>query len=195
MDPREEILRHASILLSTKGVGATRLADVARAVEVTPGAIYYHFRGLDEIVDALLDYVVEETRAFAVTGDDGIASCSVRLHRLIHQHLERLTSGPYDLWFITRLSEAEAFRHKPLGRLVVAWNRVLGDLLAEGAAADEFVPVDTTIAVAAISSLVSAALQLRHEHGEVDHSAIATIAVRSVAAHPAPWPTASDTTT
>ena len=59
LEPREEILRQASVLFSTQGVGATTVSDIAGGVGLTPAAIYYHFGGRDDILAALIDYVID----------------------------------------------------------------------------------------------------------------------------------------
>ncbi len=131
LEPREEILRHASVSFSENGIAGTTFSDIARRVGVTPAALYYHFAGRDDIVAALLDYVVEETHAFSAAGDDH-ASASDRLHGLIARHVERLTSSPYDLWFVTSVSDAQARRHGALLEHVAGWRSALRAVLADG---------------------------------------------------------------
>lgn len=108
LQPREEILRHAAALFSTAGVGATRIADIAVAVGMTPPAIYHYVDNLDAIVEALLGYVVDESAAYATAAANGPGPGAERLRSLVRQHVERLTSGPYGLWFVAGLSESRA---------------------------------------------------------------------------------------
>ena len=110
LEPREEILRHAARLFSAKGLGATRLADVAEAVGVKAPAIYYHFANLDAIVAHLLDYVVDESAAFATRSAAAAGSSRDRLWALVEHHVRRLTEGPYDLWFVAGLSDDDRAR-------------------------------------------------------------------------------------
>src|SRR5262245_22018203 len=73
--PREEILREAARLFSARGVGATRITDIAAAVGITPPTIYYHFDNLGAIVGTLLTYVVDESAAFATAAARRAGPC------------------------------------------------------------------------------------------------------------------------
>lgn len=184
LEPREEILRHAAALFCTAGVGATRVADIAASVGMSAPAIYHYFENMDAIVEALLEYVVEESAAFATAAAGRPGSSAERLRSLVTQHVERLTSGPYDLWFVAGLSETEGHRWVSVGRKAVQWRRAVARLIGEGIEAGEFRPIDVDLAVAAVSGLVYGALQLRHQHGAVDAGAVADLAVRSLASPP-----------
>lgn len=181
LEPREQILRAAAELFSRQGIGATRLADVAAAVGLTPPALYYHFANLGEIVGALLEYVVSESAAFATTMARGAGRPSERLRALVAQHVARLAAGPYDLWFVAGMPEADRNRYPTVTRRAVAWRRAVADLIDEGVAAGELRDVDRALAVAAISGLVYGALQHHHHGHVVDPELIAELVVRSLA--------------
>jgi AcrR family transcriptional regulator len=193
LEPREEILRHAAALFSTTGVGATRIADIAASVGMTAPAIYHYFDNLGAIVEALLSFVVEESAAYATAVANRPGPCADRLHSLIRQHVERLTSGPYDLWFVAGLSESEGRRHTAVRRRATQWRRAVSRLVANGIDAGEFCTVDVHLAVAVVSGVVYGALQLRHTRGAVDAGAVATLAVRALMPDPA-RPTSTSTT-
>lgn len=178
--PREEILRHAAALFSTAGVGATRMVDIAASVGMTAPAMYHYFDNRDAIVEALLGYVVDESAAFATAVAGGPGPCADRLGSLVRQHVERLTAGPYDLWFVAGLSARDAERFPSVGRKAGQWRRAVARLVREGADAGELAPIDPDLAVAAVSGLVYGALQLRHSRGTVDAGAVAALAVRSL---------------
>lgn len=50
---RQEILRAAAALFSSKGFAKSSLEEIARAANVTRGAVYWHFKNKAEIFDAL----------------------------------------------------------------------------------------------------------------------------------------------
>jgi AcrR family transcriptional regulator len=52
---RERILLAARALFNAEGYGALSAVDVAHALEMSPGHLYYHFKGKAEIAHALLD--------------------------------------------------------------------------------------------------------------------------------------------
>lgn len=184
LEPREEILQHAAALFSAAGVGATRLADIAASAGMSAPAIYHYFENLDAIVESLLQYVVAESAAFATATARRPGACVERLRSLITQHVERLTSGPYDLWFVAGLSETEARRFPSVGRRATQWRRAVAMLVEEGVETGEFHPIDTDLAVAAVSGLVYGALQLGHERGTVDATAVADLTIRSLTGRP-----------
>jgi AcrR family transcriptional regulator len=180
LTPREEILQHAAALFSTKGIGATRLVDVAASVGVTAPAIYYHFENLDAIVEELLTYVVEESAAFATAAATSPGSCADRLASLLTQHVERLTAAPYDLWFVTGLSEEESRRFPSIRSKARQWRHAVADLVVEGTSTGEFREVDVDLAVAAIAGMVEGALGLRHSRSRVAPAEVAALAVAAI---------------
>jgi TetR/AcrR family transcriptional regulator len=180
LEPREEILRHAAALFSRKGVGATRLADIAASVGVSPPAIYYYFDNHRAIVEALLDYVVNESAAFAVAAASADGPCGDRLASLVGQHIERLTSGPYDVWFVAGLSDEEMTQFPGVARRAHEWRRAVATLVREGVERGEFDAVAPELAVDLLSGHVYGALQHRHREGSVDAQAAAQLAVRSL---------------
>lgn len=180
LEPREEILRHAATLFSTAGLGATRLSDIATAARMSAPAVYHYFENLDDIVETLLQYVVAESAAFATETARRPGPCKERLHALVTQHVERLTSGPYDLWFVAGLSETDARRFPSVGHRATQWRRAVAALVEEGVESREFRAIDADFAVAAISGLVYGALQFRHARGTVDATAVADLAIRSL---------------
>jgi len=188
VEPREEILQHAAALFSSAGVGATRLADIAASAGMSPPAIYHYFENMDAIVEALLQYVVAESAVFATAAARRPGACAERLRSLVTQHVERLLSGPYDLWFVAGLSEAERRRFPSVGRRAAQWRRAVARLVREGVDQGEFRPIDADLAVAAVSGLVYGALQFRHTRGTVDAAAVADLAIRSLAADPSGRP-------
>jgi TetR/AcrR family transcriptional regulator len=185
LEPREEILRHASRLFSAKGLGATRLADIADAVGVRAPAIYYHFANLDAIVAHLLDYVVEESAAFATRSAASGGTSSERLWALVEHHVRRLTDGPYDLWFVAGLSDDDRARFPGVTGTADRWRDAVIRLFEEGRKSGEFRSVDSRLALSAVSGLVYGALELRHHAGHVDAADIADLVVAALAA-PAP---------
>ena len=177
---REEILRSAAALFSHQGIGATRITDIATAVGVTPPSIYYHFENLDAIVGALLDYVVIDSLAFATTVSAQPGQIASRLHQLVAQHVERLTRGPYDLWFVAGLTARDVERFPAVRRRANAWRRAVAGLVSDGVAVSAFADIEPEVAVAAISGLVYGSLELQHCGTPVDPQQIATLAVRAL---------------
>ncbi|WP_330175971.1 TetR/AcrR family transcriptional regulator [Streptomyces sp. NBC_01498] len=66
-DMRADILDAARKLFGTKGYTVTSIADLAEALSVTKGALYYHFKSKEAILSAL---VAEPAAEIAVIADD-----------------------------------------------------------------------------------------------------------------------------
>lgn len=52
---RDRILIAARTLFNAEGYGALSALDIANALEISPGHLYYHFKGKGEIAAALID--------------------------------------------------------------------------------------------------------------------------------------------
>lgn len=181
-EPRQEILRCAARLFSTNGVGATRVTDIATRVGVASPTIYYHFDNLDAIVETLLRYVVDESAVFAVTEAKLPGPASERLHSLLLQHVNRLTSGPYDLWFVVGLAQPDSRRFPTVVHHATQWRQAVVQLIERGVAEGEFRPVDPRLALAMVTGSVYGALQLRHEFGVVDADEVVDYLMHSIVA-------------
>ncbi len=57
---KDRILYEALKLFSSKGIKETTIRDIAKAVGITEGAIYRHFKSKDEIVERLFSHYSEE---------------------------------------------------------------------------------------------------------------------------------------
>jgi AcrR family transcriptional regulator len=84
---RKEIARAALDLMSAHGIRGLSIAAVARRVGLTPSAIYRHYAGKDQILEAALEHVHEtflaNVAAVRAETEDPLA----RLRVLIHRHL------------------------------------------------------------------------------------------------------------
>ncbi len=59
---REHIVEAADKLFYRQGFDHTSFADIADAVRISRGNFYYHFKSKDEILDAVIDARLAETR-------------------------------------------------------------------------------------------------------------------------------------
>ncbi len=56
---REAILAAAIDLFAEKGVSATTLANIAKQAGVTRGAVYWHFKNKDDLINALKEMLID----------------------------------------------------------------------------------------------------------------------------------------
>jgi TetR/AcrR family transcriptional repressor of bet genes len=102
---RMQILKAAYDLASRKGVDALTVRLVAQRAKLSPGLVLFHFGTKDQLIIALLDYVLETNSVLHVTED--ITSIPVPLDRLLallRREMNRLASEPrlirlfFDFW-------------------------------------------------------------------------------------------------
>jgi AcrR family transcriptional regulator len=87
---KAEITQAALALISRGGLKALSVAAVARNCGLVPSAVYRHFKGKEEVVDAVLDLIgglLEENVSFACRESTSPADC---LHRLFERHIRMI---------------------------------------------------------------------------------------------------------
>jgi len=84
---QDQIAVAALEMLGTRGIRELSMADIARRVGLVPSAIYRHFRGKDEVLDAVLELIAQRllSNVRAVRQEGG--NCLERLHRLVMRHV------------------------------------------------------------------------------------------------------------
>jgi len=60
MSTKDRILSASLDLLNEEGEASVSAVDIANVLEISPGNLYYHFKGKDEIIPALYDLFEEE---------------------------------------------------------------------------------------------------------------------------------------
>ena len=90
---RRDLLDAAARLFARQGFHAASMRDIARAVGMLPGSLYYHFASKDEL---LLAVYAEGVRRIAERVDDAVASAATpwaRLEAACVAHGETLLDG------------------------------------------------------------------------------------------------------
>jgi AcrR family transcriptional regulator len=153
---RDRILQEAVKLFYERGFSGTTLDDIAGRLGVTKPFIYTHFRSKVELLEAICRPTIEMSV-------DAIARAAQRPGTAS----ERLFNGIVDFSKVVLQRQANIavyFREeKHLSEAGLAeintmrkrFDRVLSELLEEGACADEFKMVDIRVAALAIGGMVS----------------------------------------
>ena len=100
---RKEIKEAAKRLIAVHGYGATTMRQIARKVSMKGGSLYYHFRGKEEILFAILD----EGNRLLLDAADAVAKAtatdaSSRLKHLIREHIRILAEDPAQFMVVSR---------------------------------------------------------------------------------------------
>ncbi|MBF0168606.1 MAG: TetR family transcriptional regulator [Alphaproteobacteria bacterium] len=126
---RDEILRCAAEIFERKGIAQTSMEDIAQAVGVKREAIYYYFKGRNEI---LAEIVLPQSDALLVTMRgilESELSFPEKLRAAIQDHVASLSPGHLDLTLTLRETLAVSEDQK-LEELRTMW-KAYGDLWAE----------------------------------------------------------------
>jgi AcrR family transcriptional regulator len=74
MKTRDRILEVSLLLFNEEGESGLSSVDIANALEISPGNLYYHFKGKDAIIRALYQRFEEEMRVILRGSKGGLAS-------------------------------------------------------------------------------------------------------------------------
>ncbi len=87
---REKVLKTAAELIARHGFDGTSMRDIAAAVDMLPGSLYYHFPSKEDMLIDIHQRVVESMTERVETALDGATDAWDRLERAAIAHLEGL---------------------------------------------------------------------------------------------------------
>lgn len=90
---QEQIAQAALRLLAARGWRKVSLTAIARQVGVVTSAIYRHFSGKDEVLDAVLELVGQSFQANIQAAREATTDPVECLHETLLRHLNLITSG------------------------------------------------------------------------------------------------------
>lgn len=156
-DPRAEILQQAARLFAEKGFASGSLAELARAMNYSKGAIYNYFSSKQEIYDAIIIFTLTglyETAAAAVDRKDPPVQ-QLRQYMVAHA---RFLAENYDC-FVTMLVGFSGMANTELKDDAVALRDahegLLRQILADGVADGSFRAIGEAMTGRAVLSLLS----------------------------------------
>lgn len=89
---REQIITTADRLFYENGYEHTSFADIAAAVNISRGNFYYHFRTKDEILTAVIDARLANTRGMLENWERETADPAERVRRFMHMMIANRTA-------------------------------------------------------------------------------------------------------
>jgi AcrR family transcriptional regulator len=152
---RDEILESTTETLDRIGLEATRVTDVANALDVSPALIFYHFGTKDTLVAEAFAYAVERdlTRLDKATasGTDPVD----KLRRALRSYGPTGPAKGWRIWIDAwALAQREPVIRKVLRRMEERWCVVLSEIIDEGATDGSFTCPDPDATVARVSALI-----------------------------------------
>jgi AcrR family transcriptional regulator len=153
----QQVLEHATKLFAAKGFDGTSLQDIADAMGLTRGAIYYYFENKEALLAALVEEVtIGAARDIDVWRAAAQGSPSERLRALVRQRaLYVLERGPKIR--VLELAEAAvprdlAKRHREAKRRIL---EEYSSIIRQGILKGEFVAQDDRVAAFAIIGMMN----------------------------------------
>ncbi|MBB5018560.1 AcrR family transcriptional regulator [Chitinivorax tropicus] len=87
---RDELIDAASHLFRSQGYERTTVRDLAQAVGMQSGSLFYHFKNKAEILEAVMAKGVADITAVAEFALEGVTEPKEKLRRLVTGHLTAL---------------------------------------------------------------------------------------------------------
>jgi AcrR family transcriptional regulator len=140
----ERILEAATRAVVRRGLGSTRIADIAREAGTSTGTIHYHFETKDDVLVAALTWANRESYEFMRQALANETSSAARLGRLIDLSIPY--PGIQRDWWVLWIELWVRVLHRPELRerseeLSQRWRRHLLDVIHEGTRSGEFRPI------------------------------------------------------
>ncbi|MGC5010412.1 TetR/AcrR family transcriptional regulator [Streptosporangium sp. DT93] len=137
---RAELLEAARRVVLERGLASTRVADIARATNVSGGLIHYHFATKDDLITEMLrstsDSEVQRLRE--IVAEPGTAV--QRLDRVLRFYIPASRSD--QSWILWLDAWAVGVREEHVRRILLelegSWIEILGLVISEGVASGEF---------------------------------------------------------
>lgn len=172
LERQRAILQAASKSFRDRGFHATGMRDIASALGMTVGSLYYYFPSKEDLLAfcqrdtlELLEAVLAEVRASRL----GVAD---RLAHLVERHVACLNEGGRGSLAHLEVPALEGEAHRELIAKRDAYERGLRDVIEEGTAAGEFRAVDSGVAARAVLGAVNWTVRWFREDGGRDARAI-----------------------
>lgn len=152
---REEIVTAAIEQLAERGIASTRVTDVAKALGISSGLIFYHFETKEQLFAEAFSFAAGRVLAEVATVASSNVDVRERLQQAftLYQHVEGSLG-----WRVWIDGWSEALRNEPL-RIVTeklnrSWVTVIETLIVEGIESGEFEIADATAAAVTVLALL-----------------------------------------
>jgi len=131
---QEQIARASLRLLALKGWQSVSLAAIAKEVGVVTSAVYRHFSGKDELLDAVLNLVDQSFQSSLHAARNAATDPVDCLHEVLLRHVELICDGvPVPLIFLSEDVFAGNARHrKRVQAIYRGYLGEIGEIIADG---------------------------------------------------------------
>ncbi len=131
---QEQIARAALVLIARRGLNHLNIAALAREVGVVPSAIYRHYSGKDEVLEAVLDLISKMLLANVETVCQATPGTLERLHLLLMRHVQvvRHHAGIPRVIFSEQIFGGSSARRRRVHQVLEGYLKKIADIIAKG---------------------------------------------------------------
>jgi len=152
---RLDILRAAARVFRRRGVAAAGMREIAEEADLSPGNLYYYFRGKDELLYFCQDRTLQQMHGALENARATAAPVAGQLRSVLSAHLHCMLD---EMEGATAHLEVEALPENLRLQIVQkrdAYERAIRSLVAKGVKRGEFAPCDAALVTRAMLGAVN----------------------------------------
>jgi AcrR family transcriptional regulator len=152
---REEILRATCAQVASRGFANTRASDVATALGVSTGLIFYHFESKDGLLSAAFAYAAEQDLRRLDAAATGGGSARRRLARILTMYGVEGDGTGWALWIDAWSAALRSPEMAEVSRqLDVRWKDTVASVIRQGVDAGDFTCSDPSAAAWRVTAMI-----------------------------------------
>jgi AcrR family transcriptional regulator len=172
---RREVVDTAAAVFAERGYAATSISELTEATGLAAGGLYHYIEGKDDLLiaicDQLLEPVLARAREIAASGEPPVE----QLRELVEAWVSHVVEHRHHMLVFTQ--ERQAIERQPRWRRVrsqrKAFEKILDDVLARGAADGSMTFADRRLSLLALLGMVNYTPQWVRPGGRLSPAEIA----------------------
>lgn len=131
---KEQILDATLEIIAENGPSAVNTSEISRRVGIVPSALYRHFSGRENLIDALLERTEAQLREILerISGEDGDSLARLKRNFFLHIEMIRKNPGIPKLIFSDAIAFGAPQRKKKLLSILKTYMKSLESIVVTG---------------------------------------------------------------